>query len=56
MKKEINWLKIISLIGTGLGIIGSFVSDYATQKQTNDEIAKRVEEEVKKYFEEDSIA
>lgn len=48
--KNINWLKIMSYFGMGLGFIGSILSDYANQEQTKLDIKEQVEAQVKAYL------
>jgi len=50
-KIDLKTLKLISIIGTALGIIGTMVSGYAESKQNEYEIEQKVEEKIRLYFE-----
>ena len=49
MMKKINWLKVMSIGGTLLGIIGTFLSGYADSKQQDELIRELVAEKMKEY-------
>jgi len=47
---DTNKLKIISIVGTVLGLIGTIVSNYADSKQREMEIDEKVEERFNRYL------
>lgn len=49
---KIDVIKVVSVIGTLLGVAGTLVSSYATQKQQDETIAKKVAEALAKQAEE----
>lgn len=49
MLQKINAKTILSIAGTVLGVAGTIVSSIASQKAMNEEIAKKVAEEVANY-------
>lgn len=51
MEIKIDWLKVSGIACTVLGAILSVASGIIDQKQTQVEIAKQVEEQVKAYME-----
>lgn len=51
METKIDWLKISGIACTVLGAILSVASGIIDQKQTEAEIARQVEEQVKAYME-----
>lgn len=51
MKKEIDWLKISGIACTILGGLLSILSESINKKQTELEISRQVEEQVRLYME-----
>jgi hypothetical protein len=51
MEQKVDWLKISGLVCTVAGAVLSIVSSVIDQKTTEAEIAKQVEEQVKRYME-----
>lgn len=49
MMKKIDWLKVLSVGGSLLGIVGTLLSSYADGKQQDQLIRELVSEEIKKY-------
>lgn len=49
--KNVNWLKIASFVGMGLGFIGTIISDYAATEQNKIDIKEEVQEQMRIFFE-----
>ena len=45
---KINFVKAANIVGTGLGIVGTLLTAYASKKFAEETIAKQVVEEVTK--------
>lgn len=55
MKNKFDVVKLIGFVGVGLGMLATFVSNYAQEKRMEETIEEKVNEALAKRDEEESV-